>query len=313
VSLLDSIALFSAVMVSLVIATILALVGTYAVSVGGKDAVLHYLHVQELKGNFESLEKMMEANDYGTPANKTSTLQKKNAKKEKKAAKNLQKHEEDKEELPHPFQLPELLINWVMKQQTHSLNEFLHRRTMMRSDIVEYTKRVEELKLQRRKSNMKEKQYRESLPPLPPPQVIKMKVLKEEYERFCFINGYVQMTLLDKENVFKKFDMSFIAESNGTTEVYCRVRWKTKKEKLEAAQAKVSEVDGSSLTRFVRTECVVTLFDSDHIPTQLFYDKYLKFCGSSALLAEPVTKRAIKVIGARFERQSQTNLSSSSR
>jgi hypothetical protein len=121
------------------------------------------------------------------------------------------------------------------------------------------------------------------------------------------------MTLLDNEHVFKRFAMSFMAESNGTTEVYCRVRWKTKKEKLETAQSKVSEVDTSSLTRFVRTECVVTLFDADYIPTQVFYDLYLKFCGSSSLLAEPVTKRAIGIIGARFERQAQTNISSASR
>ena len=50
-----------------------------------------------------------------------------------------------------------------------------------------------------------------------------------------------------------------------------------------------------------------------YIPTPEFYESYLKYCSSSSLLAEPVTKRAMDMLGAVFERQAQTNLSSHSR
>ena len=340
-SLANNPALMVAVIVSLVLATFVGITGTVAfVMVShyrvflvvvyrfappqvGQTFLEKYIREQMLKANFSNLEQMLEDSNYGSAQNKTNALMAKSKKKTEQAKdEQLNQATKEKSELPHPFEFPEIAITSLRRSYTDSLFEFLSKETELRPDISEYQIKMSELQnlrdVRRRtgKGGISEKEFNAQAPPLPPAKIINLRKLKERYEKFCFSHGYTQQALSSAkaETTFHKFDMTYVAECNGTTEVYKKIRWKTKKEKLEAAQAKHAEPEENvSLLPFCRSECMFTLFDVDFIPTTEFQERYIKYCNSNGVMPEPVTKRAMGDMGAGFERQSQTNVSSHAR
>ena len=141
--------------------------------------------------------------------------------------------------------------------------------------------------------------------------MIRANEFKERYSAFCFSNGYTAKTVRDEEATLETFGMTFITQCDGQTEVYRRIRFKTKRE--QSREDEDRKGDENSLTWFTRTICMVTMFDSDSLPCKSFVERYNQFCYDHGCEKLPVTKRAMSGLGAIFERQVQNNIESSRR
>ena len=190
-----------------------------------------------------------------------------------------QVEEKEFDSLPPPYAVPDIFIMQMRKSKVNSLSVFL-------KEIVEPVTENEDTPL----------------------QLIKLVNFKELYEGFCFVNGYKEYNLRDEKNFFTKFEIEFITLNDTTTEVFRKIRFKSKRELLE--QGKLHQMPNEdSLSYFVRKRCKLTPFERDVVYLKDFQFEYEKFARAEKVTEPvPVTKRALEAMGSMFERMQVTAL-----
>jgi len=116
-------------------------------------------------------------------------------------------------------------------------------------------------------------------------QPMRVKIIRAEYEKTCFLKQMPEEDLMSDANK-KKFELfGFTFEKpapdkkGDEVEVLVKIRWKDKEIILEVP-AKDNEEQGSdySLSAFFKANCELTPFDADKIEFEDFKAKYAQFC-----------------------------------
>lgn len=175
--------------------------------------------------------------------------------------------------LPAPFQLPDLLLTNSRKKASHSLLLFLKL-------ICEPIKLEDDV----------------------PPQIFRLTEVKDKYEMFCFLCGYKERPLKAEKELIYSHDIEFITLNDSSTEVFRRIRFKSKRELTEQGQLHQLPNE-DSLTFFVRVRCKTTAFNADLTAMKDFQIEYEKFARAEKVSDPvPITKRAMSAMGVTFER-----------
>ena len=173
---------------------------------------------------------------------------------------------------PPPFSLPELFLYWYRKVSNDSLAKFFKYVSI------------------------------DSLDTHTTEAPIKLSLFKEKYEEFCFVNEYVPNNIHSKRGLINDLGFELSTLSDSSTEVYKQIRIKTFNEKNKLSS--VRQIPGEdSLSFFVRSECVITTFETDFITVKYFNELYDKFNERFATRnITPPTKRTMASMGVNFER-----------
>jgi hypothetical protein len=97
------------------------------------------------------------------------------------------------------------------------------------------------------------------------------KEIKLRYEKFCFLKHTTEMNILSEEYGPCVEDKGFHYEkrSDNSTEVFRKIRFLSEEEKSKPRQ-QLGQSDQSSLESFINNKCVLTQFEQDLIPSDLF-------------------------------------------
>lgn len=178
-----------------------------------------------------------------------------------------------KDLMPPPYSIPDLLLLDLRNSSTNSLQYYL-------KQVVNHVDINGDV----------------------PAQVLTLISFKEKYEGFCFMNGYTEMDLKENRDIFYTLGVEFFTLNDSSTEAFRRIRFKSRKEIIE--QGKVHQMPNEdSLSYFVRARCELTPFTADLIYMRDLQASYDKFARSEKVTDPvPITKRAMEVKGAIFER-----------
>ena len=102
--------------------------------------------------------------------------------------------------LPPPFAITDLLVVFIRKSRTNSLQAFIE--------------------------NISEKVDPEETPP----EYLRLLDLKQKYEAFCFINRYSELCIRENKMLFKSYGIEFTIQSDSSTEVFKKLRMLTIRE-----------------------------------------------------------------------------------
>ena len=119
--------------------------------------------------------------------------------------------------------------------------------------------------------------------PVNNPEQINMNLneLKVYYEKFCFLNHYIERNLQDKSNLVL---FSFQESKNSLSCIYIKMLIKDKGGKLELDPEKIDKkIDQDSLDIFMKSHIELTQFDSDSVNIYDFEQLYNKFCEYNGL------------------------------
>lgn len=158
-------------------------------------------------------------------------------------------------------------------------------------------------------------------------------LFQQIYERFCTKHGLDPESVKDKKNVLDKFRLKIKNRSDKTTDAFKNIRWmslkeqqahKSQKELKDAASnlaksknpaethdiGKPNSGKEGSLTEFLDSQCVASLFDDDYILVSHFKQRYDQWCmshGYTGIRKEAVDGEFLPIVqfGARFEAASR--------
>jgi hypothetical protein len=113
-------------------------------------------------------------------------------------------------------------------------------------------------------------------PPSPQPIPFRLIEFKEKYEMFCFLGGNKERPLKGEKELLYKHGIEFLTLNDSSTEVFRRIRFKSKRELIEQGQLHQLPNE-DSLSFFVRVRCKTTAFNADLTAMKDFQIEYEKF------------------------------------
>eukprot|EP01022_Parablepharisma_sp_SALTPOND_P003665 TRINITY_DN114_c0_g3_i1.p1 TRINITY_DN114_c0_g3~~TRINITY_DN114_c0_g3_i1.p1 ORF type:complete len:2013 (+),score=220.50 TRINITY_DN114_c0_g3_i1:571-6609(+) len=127
-------------------------------------------------------------------------------------------------------------------------------------------------------------------------QPIRVKVLRAEYEKMCFLKQMSEEDLMSDTNK-KKFQakgFTFEKPAKGKkgqeVEMLLKVRW-LRDDEPRASPADINKQSpDASLQKFFRSNCVITTFDADKIEFEEFKERYEKYCADERLPSIVLTR-----------------------
>ena len=114
-----------------------------------------------------------------------------------------------------------------------------------------------------------------------------MSELKVLYEKFCFLNHYVEKNMQDKQNLvlLKKYDFVIEESQNSISQVYLKMLIKEETGNILELDPEMidTKIDQDSLDIFIKSHVEFTQFDTDKVDIIYFEQSYYEFCKYYAL------------------------------
>lgn len=111
--------------------------------------------------------------------------------------------------------------------------------------------------------------------------------LKTLFEKFCYLNGYLEQKLDDEKNLdlLGTYGFKLVTKDDSLTQNYTKVILKDETIPKLGKEKKDSE----SMKLFIQNCCKVTKFDSDVVSVEVFNESYDEFCTMNHLQKENLT------------------------